>query len=102
MDCIAGIVRISTKSGIFPRPLSTAEAFDVVDSWLGAPSAHVVEPTARHPALVRDLLGAVAVGGNVVTDAHLAALSIEHRGAIVSYDSDFGRFPDVRWELPAS
>jgi toxin-antitoxin system PIN domain toxin len=98
---LLAFVRLSTKPGIFPAPLSTSEALDDVDAWLGAPSAQVVEPTARHPSLVRGLLGAVGVGGNLVNDAHLAALSIEHRGAIVSYDSDFGRFPGVDWELPS-
>ncbi len=95
-------VRISTKHGIFPAPLSTDAALARVDAWLGARSAQIVEPTARHLALLDDLLASVGTGGNLVNDAHLAALSIEHRGAVVSYDTDFGRFPGVRWELPAA
>jgi toxin-antitoxin system PIN domain toxin len=98
---LLAFVRLSTKSGIFPTPLSTDAALERVDSWLGARSARIVEPTARHPSLLVELLAAVGTGGNIVNDAHLAALSIEHRGAVVSYDSDFGRFPGVRWEVPA-
>jgi predicted nucleic acid-binding protein len=60
----------------------------------------VVEPTARHLPLVRALLAETGTGGNLVNDAHLAALSIEHRGTVVSYDNDFGRFPDVTWRRP--
>lgn len=40
------------------------------------------------------------MGGNLVNGAHVAALSIEHRAAIVSYDNDFARFPGVPWEMP--
>lgn len=98
---LLAFVRLSTKSGIFSAPLSTSGALDRVEAWLGAPSAQVVEPTARHPALLREFLGTAGVGGNLVNDAHLAALAVEHRGSVVSYDSDFGRFPGVRWELPA-
>lgn len=98
---LMAFVRLSTKAGIFHAPLSTAGALDRVEAWLGARSAEVVDPTARHPALLRDLLAAVGTGGNLVNDAHLAALSIEHRGSIVSYDTDFQRFPGVRWELPS-
>lgn len=93
-------VRLSTKIGLFPAPLSVDEAFDRVDAWLAQPAAVVLEPTVGHAARVRDLLRAVGAGGNLVNDAHLAALAVEHRGTIVSYDNDFSRFPGVRWEQP--
>lgn len=68
---------------------------DRVDAWLGAGPAVVVEPTPCHAAIVRDLLRGIGVGGNLVNDAHLAALAVEHRCGIVSFDNDFGRFPGV-------
>ncbi|MEX2659118.1 MAG: PIN domain-containing protein [Acidimicrobiales bacterium] len=57
-------------------------------------------PTADHARLVRSLLGPVGAGGNLVNDAHLAALAIEHRCEVVSYDNDFSRFQGVRWRQP--
>lgn len=97
---LLAFVRLATKVGLFPSPLSVDEAMDRVDAWLAAGSAVVVEPTVRHAAIVRDLLNAVGVGGNLVNDAHLAALALEHRCGIVSFDHDFGRFPGVDWQPP--
>ena len=73
---------------------------DRVDSWLGAPTAVVVEPTGDHSGLVRRMLGDLGVGGNLVNDAHLAALAIEHRCGIVSFDNDFSRFAGIGWHAP--
>lgn len=98
---VLAFVRLATKVGLFPQPLSTKGAMDRVDAWLETPAAVVVEPTARHAGLVRGLLLEVGTGGNLVNDAHLAALSIEHRCQIVSYDNDFSRFDGVTWERPA-
>jgi predicted nucleic acid-binding protein len=75
-----------------PSPLSVDEAMDRVDARLSAPPAVVVEPTADHGRIVRGLLHGIGVGGNLVNDAHLAALAIEHRCTIVSFDHDFDRF----------
>jgi predicted nucleic acid-binding protein len=50
--------------------------------------------------VLRQVLRRVGAGANLVSDGHLAALAIEHRAAIVSYDDDFDRFP-VRWSRPA-
>lgn len=94
-------VRLATKSNVFERPLTTDEAFDQVERWLDEPSAVMLAPTVRHTALLRDLLLSAGGEGNLVTDAHLAALAIEHRGQIVSFDRDFERFPGVTWERPA-
>lgn len=99
---ILAFVRLATKEGLFPSPISVDGAFDRVDAWLAQPAAVIVEPTARHPSLVRELLRSVGVGGNLVNDAHLAALAIEHRGTVVSYDNDFSRFDGVTWERPAA
>lgn len=97
---VLAFVRLVTKDGLFPSPLSVDEAMDRVDAWLAQPSAVVVEPTGRHATLVRTLLAPLGSGGNLVSDAHLAALAIEHGGEVVSYDRDFGRFEGVRWEQP--
>ena len=97
---LLAFVRLVTRDGLFERPLGIDEAMDRVDAWLAAAPAVVVEPTPQHAGIVRRLLADTAVGGNLVNDAHLAALSIEHRCAIVSFDNDFGRFPGVDWSMP--
>jgi toxin-antitoxin system PIN domain toxin len=97
---LLAFVRLSTKVGLFPAPLSVDESMNRVDAWLTAAPAVVVEPTVDHARIVRDLLRALGSGGNLVNDAHLAALSIEHRCGIVSFDNDFSRFPGVEWQPP--
>lgn len=97
---LLAFLRLATKDELFPRPLALDEAMDRVDAWLAAPPAVVVDPTVEHPRLVRDLLRPLDVGGNLVNDAHLGALAIEHRCEIVSFDNDFDRFEGVRWSPP--
>jgi hypothetical protein len=98
---LLAFVRLSTKAGLFPTPLSVDGAMDRVDAWIGAGAAVILEPTPRHGGLVRSLLRDVGHGGNLVNDAHLAALAIEHRCGIVSFDNDFARFAGVEWTVPA-
>lgn len=98
---LLAFVRLTTRPGIFAHPLTTAQAMDVVQAWLSRPACQVVAPTARHPFVLADLLAEVGTGGNLVNDAHLAALAIEHRAEVITYDTDFARFPGVRWRTPA-
>lgn len=98
---LLAFIRLSTKIGLFPAPLGVEEAMGRVDAWTAAGPAVIVEPTPDHGTILRRLLGQVGVGGNLVNDAHLAALAIEHRCTIVSYDNDFSRFDGVAWEQPA-
>jgi toxin-antitoxin system PIN domain toxin len=97
---LSAFVRLSTSASLFAAPLTIDQALDRVDRWLAQPPASLVEPTARHLGLVRGLLAEAGSAGNLVNDAHLAALAVEHRGIVVSYDSDFGRFSGVRWREP--
>lgn len=97
---LLAFVRLSTKPGLFPRPLTAGEAMTQVDSWLGARRAALVNPTARHTGILSRLLAAVGSGGNLVNDAHLAALALEHRAQVVSYDTDFSRFDGLTWVRP--
>lgn len=97
---LLAFVRISTRVGLFPRPLTVAQAGRAVQDWLAQPACTLLQPTARHPYLLAELLDGVGVGGNLVNDAHLAVLALEHRAEIVSYDTDFARFPGVRCSPP--
>lgn len=97
---LLAVLRLSTHPAVFPRPLPPGPAADVVQAWLEAPAAVTVAPTARHLPLLRGLLGRTGTAGNLVGDAHLAALALEHGATVVSYDRDFGRFEGVRTVRP--
>jgi toxin-antitoxin system PIN domain toxin len=95
-------LRLTTRPGLFQRPLSVDTAFDLVDAWLQQPSVTVPEPTARHLRTVRDLILPLGTGGNRISHAHLAALAIEDGAELCSADHDFGRFSRLRWRNPLS
>lgn len=97
---LLGFVRISTSPAVFEQPLDPGEALDYVDGWLAQPVSTVLQPTERHAAYLRELLAPLGTAANLTSDAHLAALSIEHGAELCSCDSDFGRFPGVRWTDP--
>ncbi|MEL6890541.1 MAG: TA system VapC family ribonuclease toxin [Actinomycetota bacterium] len=92
---LLAFVRLATKRGLFANPLPVDEALDRVDAWLASPSAVVVRPGPDHAGLLRRLLDEAGTGGNLVSDAHLAALAIAHRCDVVSFDRDFDRFGGV-------
>lgn len=96
-----GFLRIVTNPRVFPQPLPVDRALDVVGTWLAHPSIVVAEPTARHFAVLSGLLHQVGTAGNLSTDAHIAALAIEHGAAVATFDRDFGRF-GVRVVVPAA
>ncbi|MDQ3782893.1 MAG: type II toxin-antitoxin system VapC family toxin [Actinomycetota bacterium] len=97
---LLAFVRLTTKSLIMTAPLTVDEALDIVDGWLRRPNVIVVQPTDRHAALLRQLLVPLGTGGNLTTDAHLAALAIEHGAELCSCDADFSRFSGLRWRDP--
>ena len=99
---LLAFLRLSTKIGLFPSPLTVDQALDRVHAWLAQPTSVIVEPTPAHLQVLSGLLTALGTGGNLTSDAHLAALAIEHRGEVVTYDSDFGRFPGVTWSMPGT
>jgi uncharacterized protein len=97
---LLAFLRLSTHPQVFARPLALERAFGVVDRWLEQPCVVVVHPGARHAAMMRQLLGGLGTAGNLVNDAHLAALAIEHGAELNSCDSDFSRFSGLRWANP--
>ena len=100
--CLLAFVRLSTHPRIFERPLSIGQALDVVDLWLAQRSVIVPEPDSRHSQRLREFLSALGRGGNIVNDAHLAALAVQYGARVVTFDNDFGRFTGVAWEVPRS
>jgi toxin-antitoxin system PIN domain toxin len=98
---LLAFVRVTTRAAIVAKPLSATRALDLVDGWLAQPCATVVHPTVRHAGILRSLLDEAGTAGNLTTDAHLAALAIEHGAELCSYDADFGRFAGLRWTNPS-
>ena len=99
---LLAFLRITTRRGILVRPLSLGEATDHVDSWLDQPFVEPVSPGPSHWGILRSLLAASGTAGNLTSDAHIAALAIEHKAAIYSTDHGFGRFPGVKHVNPAA
>lgn len=99
---LLAFLRLTTRPGLFRRPLPVDTAFDLIASWLDQTSATIVHPGPRHLPILRDLLQPLGTGGNLTSDAHLAALAIEHGAELCSSDTDFGRFPGLNWSNPLS
>jgi toxin-antitoxin system PIN domain toxin len=92
---VLAFVRITTRAGIMRNPLSPEQAVGFVDEWLAQPYVVLVGPSENHWAVLRNLLLATGTAGNLTSDAHLAALAIEHGCEIASADNDFLRFQGV-------
>jgi uncharacterized protein len=97
---VGAFLRIATHPRAFPRPLSPGTAWERVADWLTVPVAWVPEPGPEHARILGDLIARHDVRGNLVPDAMLAALAIEHGLTLCSTDTDFARFTDLRWENP--
>ena len=97
---LLAFLRLTTRAGLFQKPLSVDAAFDLVDAWLQQPSVTIPEPAARHLQTMRDLISPLGTGGNLTSDAHLAALAMEHGAEFCSTDNDFARFRRLRWRNP--
>ena len=95
-----GFIRLSTNPRMLARPISIKQSLDIVDEWFSYRHVQSLNPGTEHQRILRGLLETVGVGGNLVTDAHIAALAIEHRAELHSNDSDFARFPDLQWRNP--
>lgn len=99
-NVLLGFVRIGTNPRALTNPLTVSEALDYVEQWLDQPPSQFIEPTPRHLTELGKLLRPSGSGGNRVSDAHLAALAIEHDGKVCSCDTDFAHFPGLTWFNP--
>jgi len=93
---VLAFVRIMTHPQVFRRPLSLQEAVGIVDEWLGHPMVSVLDAGDRHWSILRGLLLDGQASGPLSTDAHLAALAIEHGATLHTTDRDFARFPALK------
>lgn len=97
---VLGFLRLTTNARVLPRPLTTEQAFAIIDDWFAQPSVQAVAPTDRHWAIVKEILAPLGAAGNLTSDAHLAGLAIEHGACLCSTDNDFARFAGLRWVNP--
>ena len=97
---LLAFLRIATNPRAFRTPLSMATAWQQVSIWLSAETVWTPEATERHADVLGPLLSLPGVYGNLVPDAHLAALAIEHGLTLCSTDGDFARFPGLAWQNP--
>lgn len=97
---LLAFIRLVSNPRIFERPRPILDAWRQVEAWLDCSPAWIPQATERHREVLRRLLEASAQRSTLVTDAHLAALAIEHGLILCSTDGDFARFPGLRWENP--
>lgn len=101
-ESFTAFMRLSTDARVVARPLSSARAWDLVEDWLAAPATWVPGPTDRHAEVFGGLVNTYRLSGDVIPDAHLAAIALEHGLELCSADTDFARFPELRWRNPLS
>jgi len=101
-NVLLAFLRLTTRPGLFRHPLTPDKAFDVLSDWLEQPSATIVHCGPRHLRILRDLLRPLGTAGNLTSDAHLAALAIEHGAQVCSTDADFARFQGLSWRNPVA
>jgi len=95
-----GFVRLATNRRVLDPPMDVEGALGRVESWFSRTRVRFLQPGPRHLEIASRLLRALGTAGNLTTDAQLAALAIENQAELHSNDSDFGRFPDLRWVDP--
>ena len=97
---LMGFLRIVTNARLFERPEPSSQAWSQVCEWLDANTVWTPQPTERHREVLDTLINTAGVQANLVHDAHLAALAIEHGLTLCTTDGDFARFTDLRWQNP--
>lgn len=97
---IGAFVRIGTSPRVYDNPMSAEQAWGCVRAWLGAGPTWIPPATERTAAILGELVTRYRITANLVPDAMLAALAVEHGLVVMSADTDFARFDEIRWENP--
>ena len=93
-------IRIATNARLHQRPLTLKEAIERVQSWFAQPCVRLIQPSDHHWTIFQQMLRSGNAVGNLVSDAHLAALAVEHNCVLYSSDADFSRFRGLKWKNP--
>jgi len=97
---LTAFIRIGTNARLHQRPLTLREAIQRVQRWIDQPCVRILEPTDQHWSIFQQMLREGNATANLVSDAHLAALAVEHNCSLHSTDTDFSRFPSLKWANP--
>ncbi len=97
---LGGVIRIVTNRRIFRRPSTLDEAFAFISELTARPNARLVHPGPAHLEIFEELCRRSGATGKLVADAQHAAVAVEHGCTLVTTDSDFDRFPELRWRHP--
>lgn len=97
---LVAFLRIATNPRALREPLDPEEAWSIVEAWLDAEPVWTPGPGPGHRAILGRLVRDLDLRANLVSDAVLAALAVEHGLAVVSADSDFARFTELEWINP--
>jgi uncharacterized protein len=97
---INAFIRIGTHPRASRQPLTLNEAIGRVQSWLDQPCVRILQPSENHWKIFQQMLRAGKATANLVPDAHLAALAVEHNCVLQSSDMDFTRFRGLKWKNP--
>jgi hypothetical protein len=97
---LTAFIRIGTNARLHRRPLTLREAVERVQSWLDQPCVRILHPTDQHWTVLQQMLRTGNATANLVSDAHLAALAVEHNCVLASTDTDFARFRGLKWRNP--
>jgi toxin-antitoxin system PIN domain toxin len=95
-----GYLRIMTSRTVLPRPMAMTTALAHLRCWLEQPSVGVLQPGPRHLGILEGFCEAGMLTAALMTDGHIAALAIENQATVHSNDTDFSRFPGLRWCNP--
>ncbi len=99
---LLAFLRLVSNPRVFERPEPIADAWQQVRMWLTCTTCWIPQPTERHVDIIGELLTVSGIQANLIPDAHLAALALEHGLTLCSTDGDFARFPHLRWTNPIS
>lgn len=98
---LLAFLRVTTRRGIFERPLTSEQAIAYLDAWMQHPVVEIVQPGPGHWSVLRALVSTAGTAGNLTSDAHLAALALEGGWTLVSTDNDFRRYSGLTVLNPA-
>ncbi|TAK35492.1 MAG: PIN domain-containing protein [Chloroflexota bacterium] len=99
-ESVLAFLRLVTNPRVFEQAEPVASAWSQVWAWLGCETAWIPQAGERHAEILGEFLALPGIQANLVPDAHLAALALEHGLTVCSTDGDFARFPRLRWTNP--
>jgi toxin-antitoxin system PIN domain toxin len=95
-----GFIRLMSNPSVVSRAIAPAHALELVEEWLKQPNVQEIWPTSQHDRILSAMLRVSGAGSKLVNDAHLAALCVERNAEFHSNDTDFARFPGLRYRNP--